>query len=306
MKKIATVFAHYDKNDIIDDYVIYYLSKLSEISSEIYFVSTATLPLRELSKIKKICKKIILRDNVGYDFMSYKIGINEIDLERFDNLILCNDSVYGPLYDLEKIFLEMEDSLCDFWGMTENYNVSYHLQSYFLVFKKRMFLSGSFRNFWDSVDILNSKKEIILKYEIGLTRYFMNNNFTPLCYSVVEYNRYFYLARAVKYIFSVKFLMFIFRNIFRRSAKDGSVEKILVKRNGWGFNFLINYHKALNHCHFYWDKLVNIYGMPFIKVELLRDNPCSVDISRWRKVLGNRYDYSLIEHHLDRVGSNFI
>ena len=37
--KRAAVFAHYDKDKIIDDYVIYYLKSLKEIFDNIVFVS---------------------------------------------------------------------------------------------------------------------------------------------------------------------------------------------------------------------------------------------------------------------------
>ena len=38
MKRVV-IFAHYDKDNIVDDYVIYYLKALKEVASEIIFVS---------------------------------------------------------------------------------------------------------------------------------------------------------------------------------------------------------------------------------------------------------------------------
>ena len=37
--KRAVVFAHYDKDNIVDDYVIYYIKALKEIAETIIFVS---------------------------------------------------------------------------------------------------------------------------------------------------------------------------------------------------------------------------------------------------------------------------
>ena len=44
---------------------------------------------------------------------------------------------------------------CDFWGITDSSEINYHLQSYFLVFKKNVIQSNTFKIFWDGVKILN-------------------------------------------------------------------------------------------------------------------------------------------------------
>ena len=45
------IFAHYDKDNIVDDYVIYYLNALKKDFSKIIFVSDSDLPESETSKI---------------------------------------------------------------------------------------------------------------------------------------------------------------------------------------------------------------------------------------------------------------
>jgi lipopolysaccharide biosynthesis protein len=43
VKKILAVFSHYDVDNIIDDYVVYYLLKLKEVVTDIIFVSTSMI-----------------------------------------------------------------------------------------------------------------------------------------------------------------------------------------------------------------------------------------------------------------------
>ena len=48
VKNNIVIFAHYDKNNCIDDYVIYYLEQLKLISKYIIFVSDSDLNKEEL------------------------------------------------------------------------------------------------------------------------------------------------------------------------------------------------------------------------------------------------------------------
>ena len=49
------IFAHYDKDNIIDDYVIYYLNALKKDFNKIIFVSDSDLPKEQTEKLSSIC-----------------------------------------------------------------------------------------------------------------------------------------------------------------------------------------------------------------------------------------------------------
>jgi len=83
MHKRAIVFVHYDRDDCIDDYVHTYLEALGHISSEIIFVSASNLSQEETERLSHYTSRVILRENVGYDFMSYKEGLAHLDLTIF-------------------------------------------------------------------------------------------------------------------------------------------------------------------------------------------------------------------------------
>lgn len=44
-----TIFAHYDRDAVIDEYVLYYLRGLKEVAARVLFVSDAALPVRPIS-----------------------------------------------------------------------------------------------------------------------------------------------------------------------------------------------------------------------------------------------------------------
>lgn len=178
--KRAVVFAHYDKDNIVDDYVLYYLKALKEISSYIVFVSCN--PVENKNCLDGITDFIIDEQHDEYDFGSYKRGFLHLKdkLDEFDEIIFANDSCFGPLFPLQPIFTRMKNF--DFWGITENKSgfkkfgenkfksvKRPHLQSYFLNFKKKVFTSETFENFITSIKHHENKNDIIVNYEIGLS-----------------------------------------------------------------------------------------------------------------------------------------
>lgn len=102
MKRLA-LFAGYDKEGIIDDYVIFYLQELSK-NADIIYVADCQMQESQLDKIRPYTLKAIATRHEEYDFGSYKRAYfyakeNGI-LPHYDYIILCNDSVYGPLFNL--------------------------------------------------------------------------------------------------------------------------------------------------------------------------------------------------------------
>ena len=158
--KRAVIFAHYDKDGIIKDYILYYLKELKMVADKIVFVSCSDLKNSE--------------------------SLN--GLADYDELIFANDSCYGPLYPLKNVFSEMENRNCDFWGITKN-NFGYkksighffikrpHIQSYFVVVKKCIFEKDFFVEFMKSITHQENKKLIISNYEIGLTELLLGKGY---------------------------------------------------------------------------------------------------------------------------------
>jgi lipopolysaccharide biosynthesis protein len=276
----AVVFAHYDMHDMVDPYVYFYLRQLRKISNTLVFVSTAKLDRMDLDELALTGCEVILRENTGYDFMSYKRGLESLQHAAFDEIVICNDSVYGPFFDLQGIFSRMSSQPCDFWGMTSNTDISYHLQSYFVVFKRKALDSNAFSAFWQSVTNLDTKEEIIRRYEVGMTRCLLESGLkaaTSAEYSPSLSERFIYLSK--------------------RFSKDKIFKKVQALAKGE------NVIPKINATHSFWKELILQGRMPFLKVEPLRDNPMKVDIDDYQNVIKSvsDYDVELIKKHLSRV-----
>lgn len=175
--KIA-IFAHYDKYNQVQEYVKYYLSQLSAVCDEIICVTTSALSTDDIQQLKLYCSDVILRENVGHDFYSYKIGLASIqDLRRVDKLILCNDSCFGPLFELQNIYAKLINSSGDFWGISANSRPRLHLQSYFLIFSHQVVNSVAFNDFWQELEIISDKDSIVNNYEVGLSQCLLSAGF---------------------------------------------------------------------------------------------------------------------------------
>lgn len=162
----TAIFAHYDKDNIIDAYVIHYLQELNNCVDQIIFVSDCDLPEKELQKIP-FCKTIAKKHG-EYDFGSYKRGFELLDLSKIDQLILCNDSCY-LIGDLKKALSHVTAGA---WGLNINHERgTRHIQSYFLVLSKKIISDLDFQQFMLSITKQEDKDEIINKYELGLSKF---------------------------------------------------------------------------------------------------------------------------------------
>jgi len=177
------IFSHYDKHGVIHNYVVEYLKGLKRLGVNIVFVSTSP-KLSNIENIENLCDVIVQRENIGYDFGSWKIGLELAKdlLLKFHSVILCNDSVYAPMVDFRYMFEKMESDDCDFWGITDNKERGDHLQSYFMVFNRKAFTSKVFENFWTNLKVYNRKNNIINKYEVRLQLLLVEDGLLPSSY----------------------------------------------------------------------------------------------------------------------------
>ena len=169
-----TLFSFFDPDNQIDSYVIYFLKELNKYS-DIIFSADNYLEKKELDKIKNHTLFCLHEKHGEYDFGSHKRSFDFVSkkniLKNYDILLLINDSCYGPFQDLNETFNLMENMPIDFWGYTlNNFHPEPHLQSYFISLNRKVFLSKTFREFMQSVKKENSRKDIIKKYEHGLTK----------------------------------------------------------------------------------------------------------------------------------------
>lgn len=188
------LFVHYNKWGELADYVVYLLKRVRKIYARIVFISNSPLSEEARAVLAGLCDEVVQRENTGFDFYAWKVALDREGpegLARYDSVTLMNDTCFGPLFDLEPVYREMEARDADFWGMTThredwcddtlvtNRRIPEHIQSYFLCFKKDTALSGPFTEFWRKVTAEKRVEECIKKYETQLTAYLRKHGFTP-------------------------------------------------------------------------------------------------------------------------------
>ncbi len=170
-KKRLCFFAGFANNGKIADYVVYYIKALSEIA-DIYYWGEFEASEAEKSKLEPYCKEVYCKRHGKYDFGSWqellrKVGRNVV--EEYDELILANDSCYGPLFPIEDLFSKMDNCDCDFWGLSMAHLQHIHLQSYFMVLKKSILQDDTFYNFMESVKPEKNHRTVCACYEQRFT-----------------------------------------------------------------------------------------------------------------------------------------
>lgn len=122
-----------------------------------------------LAVLQSLCDVLLIRDNEGYDFGSWKAALQLCwsRVHAAPRLILTNDSCYGPIFPLNELFDRLGHSQADVVGLTESTLLRPHLQSFFIAYSRRVIRAPLFRAFWEGVGVWRNKRQIVRAYEIG-------------------------------------------------------------------------------------------------------------------------------------------
>lgn len=189
--KVICLFVHYDSQNNISKSDLNYVKELNNFADVIFIsnsIAVSELP-NELHEITLLC---VFRKNVGYDFGAWKDVILQYRemICRYDCLILVNNSVYCPIIHLMPIVNKMNERDNDFWGMTAfterrngrsreahvlgYFKVPQHIQSYFLVFKKKVLEEEGFYKFWKDLEYPETFIDAVRYGEIALSQTMIN------------------------------------------------------------------------------------------------------------------------------------
>ncbi|MBD7989671.1 rhamnan synthesis F family protein [Ochrobactrum quorumnocens] len=184
-KRLAIAF-FFDENHIVDDYMIYLMKHLKPYVDHTIFVSNG--PISKVSELalKEVSEEVILRKNEGFDVWAYKAGLEHIGYDRlqeYDEVLLYNHTFYGPIFPFSEMFEEMEKRSDDFWGISSHGKLHpnpftgsgvlpEHINSHFIAVRQPLLSSRIFRQYWETMDEINTYDESVLKHESRFTSYF--------------------------------------------------------------------------------------------------------------------------------------
>jgi lipopolysaccharide biosynthesis protein len=172
----------------VSGYVYYYLESLRAAGFEILFISNSPVKTEFRERLLAIPGCLVHeRENKGADFGAWKWAIQQkLIPSEATNILLTNDSIFGPLFDLTTIVNQMNAKNVDFWGLTDTFQVEWHIQSYFLHLSRKVFSSEAFQKiFRQDFDKLD-RNEIITKGEIRLSQVLKEAGFRSEVFVVID------------------------------------------------------------------------------------------------------------------------
>lgn len=188
MKRLIIYF-HYDAKGQVDETCRFAVRALLPFGNLI-FVTNGTLRQADREWIQANGLQSVERENVGLDVGAYRqilLSLGEQNLRNYDELILMNYTLAGPVFSLQSMFDAMEARKdLDFWGLTRHYAmrsrrfggwVPEHLQSHFLAIRSNMFLHESFWQYWQQMQLPRSYEESVARHETRFTEYFLAQGF---------------------------------------------------------------------------------------------------------------------------------
>lgn len=195
-KKVKRLIAYfiYDKQGIVDDYIIYMLCALKEHSSEIAVVVNGKLTSESREKLNQVTPVVMVRENKGLDVWAYKTVLDYYGWDKlvtYDEVIMMNFTIMGPVYPLSEMFESMSARDLDFWGITMYHKyekgdpfgtiecgyIPDHIQSHFIAVRTPMLKSIEFQSYWNNMQEIKDYRDAVGCHEAMFTKRFSEKGF---------------------------------------------------------------------------------------------------------------------------------
>jgi lipopolysaccharide biosynthesis protein len=277
----AAVVAHFDPENRLDPSFQVVLACLRKLCERIVLVTTCDLPESEIPTDASIVT--IRRPNFGYDFYSYRVGLDAISqLGGCEKLFVVNSSFLVTNRNLFQTCLERmieRLSVASIVAVTESFQGGWHLQSYLLLLRRDALCSEWFLRWVEALQPQNTKFDTIVAGELGLSKAVLQGK----------------IAASV-----------IFTDTLRNNC---------LSRLKWG-RWLLEHQglfallsasplrvlKGFNPVHFAAEALARQCGL--LKAELVRNNPLGIDTD-WVVSATAPVEREAVQRHVERSKGHF-
>jgi lipopolysaccharide biosynthesis protein len=220
------LFVTFSKHTEIKSYVASHIKGFLKKNVDVVLIINTENFDQPIKNIESIPEEVAIcvRENKGFDFGAWSQVMSELDFGKVDRLYWVNDSIYGPLNDesFNKLIDRVRNSKSDFIGLTFNNKNFFHLQSYFLVFNKKILKCDEFYIYMKNIMQLPIKSMVIEFYEIRLTQFLKNLGFN--CEPIYELKGK--EGANIVYKFSRELVEIGFPYVKTRLVRDGQDEGI--------------------------------------------------------------------------------
>jgi hypothetical protein len=269
---LLVLLNHFDIDGRIDPHLIVAIDAYRAAGADVVLITLGTGD-DELASVQDRVTHVVrksrnddLRDFGGWDHALRLLGSER--LAGYSRAILANDSVYFPVSDPGPFFAALRASPAAIFAATDSVSGGrYHLQSYFLALTPEAlatFVPELRRRVEEQAEA--TKLTLIQRFEVGLSEFLLDRGLSTEVFVPV------------------------------RSIADVAGE--LSPPDARRLSLLAT--TVMNVTHHFWRTTLE-RGLPFLKVELLRDNPVAVDLTGWEEHVDGRCDVATIRDHLARV-----
>jgi hypothetical protein len=276
----VAIFVHWSKNDLISNHDKEFVNALALEFDQIIVICN----LNNQKGFKKNDQEdfnknvqLISRENTGYDFGAYQSGLTILRpyANLLDEVLLLNNSIYRLHDSLTPLMNQVRNSGFEVTSITNSREKGLHLQSYFLHLKKPVLGKKEFWDWFEDLEVSNSRYVTIDKLEIPFAQ--IVESFELSSGALWDFDELsdFYFSS------SASWLLLDFR-----------------KEWGWFIGSReILLGKTVNPTHYMWPHLLEL-GCPFLKKDLFRNRDLYLGIDNWERFVSSPQMHALVKESI--------
>lgn len=170
------IYCCYDIQGKTDRYVVEMLKELRKYCAAVVVVCNPELTDEGRAAFDGIADEVRTAEIAGLGVSGYKAALECCGwerLEQYDELLLADSDIMGPVCSMEPMFREMESRDLDFWGIDlhherpgdpekigVNDEIPQHIQTHFLAIRGEMLHSPEFKAYWRKIPKANGEVDI--------------------------------------------------------------------------------------------------------------------------------------------------
>lgn len=278
---LAFVIAHYNPDGKVPRDLFNLVAYISKVSDRIVFVST-NIAESEINKLSPYAH-VIARENFGYDFWSYKLGLQTLgNLRQTERIVFFNSSfiTFDPEILMNGFLKPVSGQALR--GLTVSSYPQFHVQSYLFAFETSALINSTeFKNWWEQMVPLSNRDEVIDHYEIGMSDWFSKRG-VPIKSTLIIGREY--IMKSIYYA------------LVKRKWKISDIAKLLRMK----LHSYVKMHQNFNPTHFLWMPLYN--QCKIFKIDLIKNNPTNQDLNK----LFQHIDQDELELIKDAIDVNWL
>jgi hypothetical protein len=176
----CVIYAHYDKNNIISDYIINALKIFIYCEYDILFYTSSDKIINIDLSILPFKVNFVKNMGSGTDLIIYNMGLKYILNNNFNYewIMMINDSILLPINGIENFKNSIMNirNTCDFWGHWDSNECEWHIILSPIEIKYKL-INDVIIFFDEKIKLCTTKLDFIFNIEIKFAKYLLDRNY---------------------------------------------------------------------------------------------------------------------------------